>query len=469
MWYTSVGIKIEKDGRVFPEDAPIKVKGNDYMLTDDISFTGAGGCIHVEKDGIRLLGNGHSISGVGMGKGIVLRKKGVFGVLKLFLFSIIIEDIKIEKFDKGILMDNVNNSKITKCIVKNNSIGLYLIASGFNKIYNNVITNNKTGIQFDASTKNIFYLNKFINNEKQVSYRFRFLTGNSWDNGKLGNYWSDYPSKSARIKKVEDIEIWDMPYAVYPGELDRYPLVSYSETVIPAVKTPVVERAEEERERLRKVERRTPISDLIECLLKPQKSKQYMNELYRAMLIVKKAEEGSLKMAQDERAALRNAISSALKEVGYTLYISQDRSMSGRIEISKELMDLMGVKNGDTLVLNSILNLIVEESEDLRYNSIRMHIEDAAILLGPMEVEGKSSLENVLVKMEPLKAPEYIAPGPAEGETEVISSDELKKIDEYLKRLENLRKSGEVSEEVYRKLREEYESKIRAVKDGQKR
>ncbi len=41
---------------------------------------------------------------------------------------------------------------------------------------------------------------------------------------------------------------------------------------------------------------------------------------------------------------------------------------------------------------------------------------------------------------------------------------ELKKIDEYLKKLENLRKDGRIPENVYLRLKEEYESRIRAIR-----
>jgi hypothetical protein len=140
----------------------------------------------------------------------------------------------------------------------------------------------------------------------------------------------------------------------------------------------------------------SPILDLSKYLKNPQKNDQYLNELYRAMLIVKRRGEAAIK--EDELSLLIDSIKAALDKIGYDVHISKDNSDMGSIELSEELMSVLGIGDGDVVVVNSILKLVARKG-DLEYNSVRMHEEDAKVVIGPMIVRGKDKLEGVVLNL----------------------------------------------------------------------
>jgi len=71
----------------------------------------------------------------------------------------------------------------------------------------------------------------------------------------------------------------------------------------------------------------------------------------------------------------------------------------GSIELSEELMSVLGIGDGDVVVVNSILKLVARKG-DLEYNSVRMHEEDAKVVIGPMIVRGKDKLEGVALSFK---------------------------------------------------------------------
>jgi nitrous oxidase accessory protein NosD len=68
---------------------------------------------------------------------------------------------------------------------------------------------------------NIFYRNTFVNNSKGVGYNWDLYGArNFWDNGKEGNYWSDYNGTD-----VNGDGVGDTPYIINENNSDRYPLM----------------------------------------------------------------------------------------------------------------------------------------------------------------------------------------------------------------------------------------------------
>jgi hypothetical protein len=120
-------------------------------------------------------------------------------------------------------------------------------------IYLNNITNNGIGINlsdmelttFDSSigSGNIIYDNNLIHNTKSnavvehesfynldndMKYNHVIGTGTdvvAWDNGTVGNYWSDYEFKFNNLREIGTSGIGNQPYEIDQNNIDHYPLI----------------------------------------------------------------------------------------------------------------------------------------------------------------------------------------------------------------------------------------------------
>jgi len=101
-----------------------------------------------------------------------------------------------------------NNNLVSDCNIYANDLGF--------KIWQN-------------SHSNRFYLNNFWRNNVDVDAQ----VNNTWDDGVSGNYWDSYSGFDN-----DSDGIWDTPYQLSYGNIDRYPLVSMilpDEITIPTV------------------------------------------------------------------------------------------------------------------------------------------------------------------------------------------------------------------------------------------
>ena len=129
----------------------------------------------------------------------------------------------------GISLHESNRNTITDNIISNNEDGIRLGLknggySAYNTITGNNITSNKEkGIKlYEYTDINIIYHNNFINNTQNAYNE----GNNTWDDGKYGNYWSDYEERYPDAKKKPLRGIWDTPYEILGGEnKDRCPLI----------------------------------------------------------------------------------------------------------------------------------------------------------------------------------------------------------------------------------------------------
>ena len=104
-----------------------------------------------------------------------------------------------------------------------------------NKIFENSILNNEIGFCVAAdpfkkeASNNTIYHNSFINNTEQV-YQFKGMgfpiSVNVWDNGKEGNYWSDYEARYPNASELDGSGVWDTPYVIDENNRDNYPLMA---------------------------------------------------------------------------------------------------------------------------------------------------------------------------------------------------------------------------------------------------
>ncbi|MDP3057344.1 MAG: NosD domain-containing protein [bacterium] len=145
----------------------------------------------------------------------------------------------------GILMEggNNNNTLIGNNISSNNIDGIFLYSSGNNTLTGNNVSdnhrngiyiwyssnnntvngnsasNNSYGIVLEASIYNKVYQNNLVSN----SYNgYDSSIDNQWDNGTVGNYYSDYTGID-----LNGDGIGDTPYPIPGGSSrDRYPLMN---------------------------------------------------------------------------------------------------------------------------------------------------------------------------------------------------------------------------------------------------
>ena len=238
-------IYIKPDGSIDPATSPIHHVGGTYTFAGNIHAY-----LIVEKDSIVLDGAGYSLEGTGSGTGITLADRN----------NVTIKNVKLKNFDEGIYIWASSNSTFSENDISANNIDGILLANittnnnlifgnnitnnghgiGFsgtsNKIIGNYIANNDEGIYFGGnesyvgSSNNNFYHNSFVNNAKQINdyYWTDPLSAssiNTWDNGKEGNYWSDYTRTYSNAEELGDSGIWNTPYVIDANNTDRYPLM----------------------------------------------------------------------------------------------------------------------------------------------------------------------------------------------------------------------------------------------------
>jgi parallel beta-helix repeat protein len=109
--------------------------------------------------------------------------------------------------------------------------GILMGAGSYNIFYDNYIADfggdhDGYGIAIGGNhlvaENNLFYHNTLVNNNKGVGYNWGLEgTGNSWDNGEEGNYWSDYTGSDDNGDGIGDT-----PYVIDDNNIDNYPLMA---------------------------------------------------------------------------------------------------------------------------------------------------------------------------------------------------------------------------------------------------
>jgi len=120
----------------------------------------------------------------------------------------------------GLNLVSSHSNTVFENTMKNNTYGICPSGSTNTQIYENTLQENEYGIACYGASNNFVYHNYFINNSLQVS-NFHGTETNSWDNGSVGNFWSDYNGTDN-----DGDGIGDVPYVIDESNQDSYPLMS---------------------------------------------------------------------------------------------------------------------------------------------------------------------------------------------------------------------------------------------------
>lgn len=241
---TEPRILILPDGSINPDNVPIEHNGDVYTFTDnicaqivvdkaDIVIDGAGYTLHGTYNGTKtdswVVGQGpdqeHNETVVPWTIGIDLANEARNGLT--------IKNLNINNFYIGIYLWTTNNT-ITDCAVTDNIVGI-LLSGDYNTIISNYIGRNDEGIFFGINTEDvpesiILNHNSFVDNIEHFSGCLceEYNTTepmHTWDNGKEGNYWSDYNGTD-----TDGDGIGETPYIIDVQNRDRYPLIQLAAT-----------------------------------------------------------------------------------------------------------------------------------------------------------------------------------------------------------------------------------------------
>jgi len=236
-------ITILPDGSLSPSSESIQRNGNIYFFTGDVYARG----ILIERPGITIDGEGHTLIGpyngtqstwiIGNGPNQTvsndseLWSTGIDTVTN-GIGNLTIQNLNVKNFSIGIYLWTDGNVVTGNSFVE--SIVGILISGADNNITSNYIADNKNGVFFGSSSPSYLpanvkiYENRFVNNTRQLSgcvcIDYNSTEGKHyWDNGTVGNFWSDYNGT-----EIGNTGIGSTPYIIDPLNQDRYPLTTSS-------------------------------------------------------------------------------------------------------------------------------------------------------------------------------------------------------------------------------------------------
>jgi hypothetical protein len=247
-------IYIRQDGSIDPSTAPIQRNGNTYTFTGD-----AYARLYVQRGNIVIDGAGYTLRGpyngtktdiwiIGQGPNQPTNGTLVPFVIGLDLggedvSGLTIKNLNVKNFSIGMYIWTANNT-VTGNAISDNIVGI-LLSGSVNAITRNYIGRNDMGVFFGVNQPGEIPLsleishNYFDNNTKHLSGCLcKELNTtepiHAWDDGKEGNYWSDYNGTDKNGDGVGDT-----PYVVDALNQDRFPLTQNPVSLPTTVAQPV--------------------------------------------------------------------------------------------------------------------------------------------------------------------------------------------------------------------------------------
>ena len=124
-----------------------------------------------------------------------------------------------------------NSNNVTDNTMTGGSHGIvFYDPATANTVDKNDIINNYLGIGLDKQV-NTFYLNNLVNNTYNVRFQlysdpYAPYSLNVFDNGSVGNYWSDYTVKYPNAQEIGNSGAYNTPYVIDGNITDNYPLTT---------------------------------------------------------------------------------------------------------------------------------------------------------------------------------------------------------------------------------------------------
>lgn len=228
-------ITINSDGSVEPQTTYIRQDGNVYTLTDNIVQTYS---IRIRCSNIVLDGQGYTIEGISPEYNYFGIGLDVYGVT-----NVTIKNIEVKGFSQSTFLGYTNNSTLLKI-----TAGVELEYSSFNSIsrsnlsglsighsdHNTITECNFSEIGAARGHDNLFFKNNinnpyFIFNENEYDF---------WDNGSVGNYWSNYNGPDENCDGIGDTPYMLKSYYTSASLQDRFPLMYPWDPAKPIDRTP---------------------------------------------------------------------------------------------------------------------------------------------------------------------------------------------------------------------------------------
>lgn len=129
----------------------------------------------------------------------------------------------------GIYLYSSSNNTLSGNNPMSNNVGIYLQSSSNNNtLGGNSATSNGASIYLRSSSNNTLFYNNLVNNNILNAYD---NNNNVWDNGFIGNHYSNFDEISEGCSDRNGNGICDSSYSIPGGSsVDRYPLVIWSAT-----------------------------------------------------------------------------------------------------------------------------------------------------------------------------------------------------------------------------------------------
>lgn len=183
--------------------------------------------------------------------------------------NIVVQNLNASANGQGIVLVNTSGSTVKNNTITGNDYGIGIFGSTQNTFSENYVAKNGVGMRIGDSTGNTILNNSFIANSgfaiiltgtqrDNILHHNNFINnnqapwlpisidkfngpgwGNSWDDGKEGNYWSDYTTRYSTAQETSASGVWNTPYEINENNIDHHPLTKpVGNPIIPNTSTP---------------------------------------------------------------------------------------------------------------------------------------------------------------------------------------------------------------------------------------